>query len=448
MSKKVLILGNGVAGFTAAATVREQDAECEIVMMTVEGERFYNRMLLSKALADEKMLKDIYMEDENWYREHRIVNLLHCRVVSICPEKKYVEYEDVCETAVTASDSGAPVESRKRENYDILIYALGAHAMIPAIPGVEQRGVMALRTIADAKRAQEELVKAHRVAVIGGGILGLEAAWQCRHAGKEVVIIEAEELLMGKQLDEEGSEFLQHLLKDKGISVMTGKTVMEILTDLERAAISGVLVADSVQDTSRHDIAGVTESAATQQTISCDMVLVACGIVPNTKLAMESGLGVGSGVIVDEHMHTTSSGIYACGDCAQFKDCREIHGLWGEAKSMGETAGKNAAAALRGETENEVYEQGRTAFYFKGLDTVIFSIGQTAKRQDSLTDWSIRRGIEHEQYRDASAGKYEKYYYHNETLVGAILIGSPEKIGEVNEKIGVLRTSSKVCEKS
>lgn len=445
MSGKVLILGNGVAGFTAAVTVREQNQECEIVMMTVEGEQFYNRMLLSKALTDEKMLKDIYMKEEDWYTEHRIQNMLHCRITFICSEKKYVEYEDVCQMATKASKSGVEVAVRKRESYDVLIYALGANAFIPAIPGAGQRGVTAIRTIDDAKNAQELLKEANKIAIIGGGILGLEAAWQCYHAGKEVVIIEAANRLMEKQLDQEGSEFLLHLLMDKGIQVMAGKTVMEIVTDMEKAAISGVLVADAVKNMEEHEIAGITESQATQQTVECDMVIVACGIVPNTKVAMESGLGIGTGVIVDEHLKTTVDSIYACGDCAQMKDHKDTHGLWTEAKQMGEVAGKNAAAFLNGEPQKAVYEQGRAAFYFRGLDTVIFSIGQIGSKRDSLTDWAIRRGIEHEEYRDGSAGRYEKYYYHGEDMVGAILIGAPDKISEVNERIGIMKESYMDC---
>ena len=104
---------------------------------------------------------------------------------------------------------------------------------------------------------------------------------------------------------------------------------------------------------------------------------------------------------------------------------------------MGKTAGINAVHFLRKETIAERYLAEKAAFYYKGLDTVIFSIGQIAVEKGSLTDWAMQKGITHQEMRDVSAGIYEKYYYHKDNLVGAIVIGAPEKITEVNERIGV-----------
>ncbi len=450
MSKKVLILGNGVAGFTAAATVREEDEECEIILMSQEQERFYNRMLLSKALADEDMLSDIYMENEKWYEERRITNRLGCRIIKINPREHFVEYEDITESTSGNVNGKQRMIPRKREQYDVLIYALGANAFIPDIPGASVRGVMGIRTIADAKKAQESLKESENVVVIGGGILGLEAAWQCKRLGKKVTVIEASKRLMEKQLDEEGSEFLLNLLKDKGIEVHCNKTVMEISADSSQGRVKSVVYADNNMNTTEHEIANIMEQEAKLDTIEADMVIVACGIVPNSKLALESGLGVGTGVMINEYMETTASDIFACGDCVQFKvenenaeaEIYENHGLWGASKQMGEAAGVNAARALKNSKkrgEKAFYTPGRAAFYFKALDTVVFSIGRIAVKSENITDWAIQKGVTHKEIRDVSAGTYEKYYYHGDVMVGAILIGCPDKITSVNERIGILK---------
>lgn len=454
MGRKVLILGNGVAGFTAAATIREHDKECAIVLMTIENELFYNRMTLSKALADEKLLQDIYMEPKLWYEENHVRTMMLCRVLRIDTGEKYVEYERVDKQANETSRGGVLVKGHERESYDVLIYALGASAYLPPIAGITQRGVVTIRSIADAVNAQELLKESQRVVVIGGGIMGLEIAWQCHKAGKQACVVEGNPRLMEKQLDREGSEFLAHLLQCKGVDVRCGKRVLEVTTDMDKAAICGVMIADAEVESENLDApdAKAEYAQAKEETIPCDMVIVACGIVPNIKPAVESGLGVGGGVMVDYHMQTSVEGIFACGDCVQIhvpKNTTSLptlgahceptttHGLWGEGKEMGVIAGRNALAYLNGESERFAYETGESAFYFNGFDTVIFSIGQTEIAPDSTNDWCLKKGVTHQEYRDASAGRYEKYYYHQNELVGAILIGSPDKMKEVNERIGV-----------
>lgn len=431
MSKRVIIIGNGVAGFTAAATIREHDSETEIILMTRETERFYNRMMLSKALSSEELLDDIYMEEDSWYEEHKVTTMLACNVIRIEAKGKNIVYQDL----------SVPEEkqSNKKMKYDALIYALGAQAFCPDIPGMNQRGVGVLRSIEDAKRAQEQLKEAKHVVVIGGGILGLEMAWQCKAAGKQVSVVEAADRLMEKQLDEEGSTFLQHLLHDEGINVYCGSTVMELVMGQDTARVSGMVIADKVETTIEHEQAVLEEDRAMLQSIPCDMVLVACGITLNTKVALDSGLAVKKGVVVDEKMNTSVEGIFACGDCAESKEEGLGHGLWGEAKAMGETAGKNVVSYLKGENQAAIYHEDRVAFYFRALDTVLFSIGQIEVREESLNEWAIEKGITHQECRDASAGTYEKYYYHKDELIGAILIGVPDKIPKVNERIGVLK---------
>ena len=425
-AKQIVIIGNGVAGFSAAAQIRELDQESRIILMTMEEEYFYNRMLLSKGLGDPEMLHDIVMETPQWYEEHHIENMLLAKIVKICTESQQVQYKEVLQEEP---------EEIKKLKYDVLIYALGAKAWLPDIKGVKQTGVVTLRSLADAKKTQKMLKKVQDVVIVGGGILGLEAAWQCAKAGKKVSIIEAGKRLMEKQLDEDGSVFLNHLLEDKGIKVYCHRTVMEMVTHENR--VGGVLIATQQMQESQHLVADVVEEYAGQETIPAQLVIVACGISKNTKLAMEAGLNVDRGVLVKDTMQTNVENVFACGDCVQMENHSQTNGLWPEAAAMGKTAGINAVHFLRKETIAERYLAEKAAFYYKGLDTVIFSIGQIAVEKGSLTDWAMQKGITHQEMRDVSAGIYEKYYYHKDNLVGAIVIGAPEKITEVNERIGV-----------
>lgn len=428
--KRVVILGNGVAGFSAAAKIRELDKSCEIILMTMEKDYFYNRMMLSKALGSEQLLQDIYKaenlyKEESWYEKENIKNMLCCKGKCIDPEKRTVTF---CRL---------PKETQEEISYDALIYALGARAFIPDIDGVRQKNVFALRTIKDAEKIQEALKKADSVAIIGGGIMGLEIAWQCRKKGKAVCVVEAGKHLMEKQLDPEGSAFLMNLLKQQNIRVYCEKTVMEFPFDENRNQVAGVVLADAPVAQEEHKIAGNGEETAKQETISADMVILACGIRPNITVAKESGLDVAKGVLADEHMKTNHKGIFACGDCVELSDHKPLHGLWPEAANMGQIAGENVVSYLNGKEEKAKYESGRVAFYYRGLDTVIFSIGEIGVRSGKMKDWAVKKNTVHQEYQDASAGIYEKYFYHGKDLIGAVLIGAPEKITAVNERIGV-----------
>ena len=430
--KQIVILGNGVAGFSAAAQIRELDSDSRIVLMTMEDEYFYNRMLLSKGLGDPELLDDIVMETPNWYVERNIDNLLMVNVLKICTDSNQVIYKEMASNEQTQESS-----QEQTITYDVLIYALGAQAFVPNIRGVKQNGVTTLRTLSDAKKIQKSLDNVNDIVIVGGGILGLEAAWQCAKQGKKVSIIEAGQRLMEKQLDEEGSEFLNHLLADKGIQVYADHAVMEIITADDASHISGVLIANQQMKEEAHEVASVVKEHAMQQTIPAQLVILACGIAPNTQIATQADITTDRGVLVDDTMQTSVENVFACGDCVQMRDKSRTHGLWPEASEMGKTAGINAVHYLNGETLAEHYLSEKVAFYYKGLDTVIFSIGQIGIKQDSLTDWAIKNGITHQEMRDSSAGIYEKYYYHKDEMVGAILIGVPEKITKVNETIGV-----------
>ncbi len=233
---------------------------------------------------------DFYIKPAEWYQENNIKLTLGMTVTEIRKDSKEI---------VLANG-----ETRK---YDKLILATGAEAFIPPIKGADQEGVTAIRSLEGVKRLQETLKKISKAGVIGGGILGLEAAWELKKAGKEVTVIELSPNIMNKQLDEKGSALLQDAAEKSGIRVITGKGIEEIAGE---GKASGVKLADGT-------------------TADGELVILSTGVKPNIELAKAAGIETGRSIKVNERMETSEKDIYACGDCAEYNGVN--YAIWGQA---------------------------------------------------------------------------------------------------------------------
>lgn len=205
-------------------------------------------------------------------------------------------------------------------------------------------------------------------------------------------------MLMGRQIDLAAGEMLKKIAASEGISIYTGAQITEITG--ESGKVTGILLADG-------------------QVIGADMVIVSAGVRANTGLAKDMGLEVDRAVVVNERMETNIEGIYACGDCAQ---CNGInYAIWPEASEQGKTAGANAAGDF------VIYQAPSAGLSFHGMNTALYAIGDNGKNPDLHY-----RTVE---ICDEAKLQYEKYYYVNKQLKGAILIGDVSKMAEVTEKI-------------
>ena len=275
-----LILGNGAAGISAAKAIRERDKTGSIVMVSNEPYPAYNRPMLTKSLVADLTPEQVAIEEESWYEENKIYQILGRTVVSVDAAQKEVKLDD-----------GTVLQ------YGRLVYALGSECFIPPVTGHDKPEVIAIRRLSDTEKIASLLPDIKQVAVIGGGVLGLEAAWELKKAKCDVTVLEAAPQLMGRQLDESGSSMIKDICESHGIRVYTGVNIQEIEGGEH---VTGVRLSDGT-------------------VFPAQMVIVSAGVRANAALAADAGISVERAVIVDAQMKTNIEDIYACGDCAQYE---------------------------------------------------------------------------------------------------------------------------------
>ncbi len=270
-----LIIGNGVAGMEAANAIRKNDPDGGIRMVSASPHPHYYRPRVIEYLADEVPLEKLFIYKKDHYEKNRIESILDTEIESIDVDGR------------AAIDTGG-----KRHPYDRLLLATGAYSFIPPLKGAELQGVFTLRGISDADRIKRYCAGVSRVAVIGGGLLGLEAAHSLCKLGKKVTVIEFCRWLLPRQLDMQGGAILMKMLEEKGLSFVLDDSVLSIEGNgkVEKVALKSGME------------------------IAAGAVLVSAGIRCRLDLARKSGIAVNNGIIVDDRMATSADGIYAAGD--------------------------------------------------------------------------------------------------------------------------------------
>lgn len=379
-SEFYLILGNGAAGVSAAEAIRERNKTCSIVMVSNESVLSYNRPMLTKSMLASFTPSQLAIHDEQWYQERNIINVLDKTVQSMDTQLKEVVFAD-----------GLKLK------YDKCIYALGSECFVPPIPGHDKDQVVAIRRLSDVVKIGNMLPDIKHAVVIGGGVLGLEAAWELSKAKCQVTIVEVANQLMGRQLDAGASDMLKDIILEKKMAIRMGANVEEIEGE---GAVTGVRLAGG-------------------EVIPADLVIVSAGVRASTKVAQEAGIQTDRAIVVDEKMHTNLTDIYACGDCAQYKGIN--YAIWPQALEMGKVAGANAAG------DSLTYETVNAALTFHGMDTALFAIGDNGKNADIKY-----KTVE---FKDPMKMVYEKYYFSNNRLCGAILLGDTSKMAKVTVQV-------------
>ena len=384
-----LVLGNGAAGINAAKAIRERNKTCNIVMISNESVLSYNRPMLTKSMIAKFDANQIAIHDEAWYKENNITNILDKNVIYINTEEKVVT-----------------LEGDMKLKYDKCIYALGSESFIPPINGHEKEGVIAIRRISDTDKINKLLPQVKNAVVIGGGVLGLEAAWELCKAKCNVTVLELAPSLMSRQLDEKSGEFLGNIIKQAGIKLKLNVKIDSIEGD---ASVTGVKLGDG-------------------EVIPADLVVMSCGVRANTSVASSCGIEVNKAVVVNEKMETNKEDIYACGDCAEFENIN--YAIWPQAVEMGKVAGANAAG------DSLTYETVSAGLNFNGMNTSLFAIGDNGKNPN--------KKYKTVEFVDDQKQTYEKYYFVNNRLSGVILIGDTSKLAEMTTAVEENRLFNKV----
>jgi nitrite reductase (NADH) large subunit len=366
----LVVIGNGMAGMRTVEELLKTDAASRfrITVFGAEPHVNYNRIMLSSVLAGDKSVDDIVINSREWYDQNGITLVTGDAVTRIDRGSK----------SITAA-SGAIVA------YDKLLIATGSRPLAPPIPGLGLPGVCAFRDIADVDKMLVAAKIHKRAVVIGGGLLGLEAAWGLKQRGMSVALVHLMPTLMERQLDAAAGQLLQRDLDRRGIAFFTDGQTEEIVGS-ERA--EGVQLADG-------------------RFVPADLVVLAIGIRPNIDLAKAAQIEVNRGIVVTDDMRTSDPDIFAVGECVEHRG--QVFGLvaplWDQAKVC--------ARRLAGD-EEALFESRALATSLKITGVDVFSAGALMAADESDDEIVLR---------DDSRGLYKKIVLRDGKLVGAVLYG-------------------------
>ncbi|MFE6859269.1 FAD-dependent oxidoreductase [Nocardia sp. NPDC057668] len=328
----VVIVGNGIAGVTAADFIRRGHPDCEIHLVGRESHDFYNRMGISRLVYGRSAMQGLHLLPEQWYADHQVTAWLNTLAARLDTRAQRVHL---------GTGDVLP--------YDRLVLAMGASAAAPPIEGLHRPGSFVLREAADALRirAYAQRHGSARALVAGGGLLGLEAAYALHQLGLRVTVLERGARLLGKQLDSRCSELVLAHFTRLGIDVARGAETARLLGE---PGVRAAVLTDG-------------------RTLPCDLFLAATGIRPNIELARRAGLPVSRGILVDDRMRTAAPHVYAAGDVAEHRD--RVPGLWPIAAEQAQAAAVNALGG------NQILTAELPATLLKGVGLELFAIGRT-----------------------------------------------------------------------
>lgn len=386
----IVVVGNGMAGSRFVSEVRARDRNVPVTVFGAEPQQPYNRVLLSNVLAGVAGPDQIGLVDPAWYEANDVDARLGVEVVRIDREAKLVY----------ASDGS-------RVPYETLVIATGSNSLIPPFPGTENglpAGAIAFRTLADCHEILREADGATTAVVVGGGLLGIEAARGLAGRGIAVTVVHLAGHLMERQLDPGAGKVLARTLRRLGIDAHLDASVTALRTgdDAGTVRVSGVELADG-------------------RFLAADLVIMACGVKPEVGLAREAGLAVERGIVVDEELTSvTDPAVRAIGECSQYGDT--VYGLvapaWEQATVL--------ADLLTGADSGARFTGARQITRLKAASVELAAMGETHHGDDDP-------GVEVMQFADASRGTYKKVVIRDDRIIGAILLGETSTAGTLTQ---------------
>ncbi len=367
---KLVMVGNGMAGVrTLEELIKIAPDIYDITVFGAEPHPNYNRILLSPVLAGEQTVQDIILNDLDWYADNNITLHTGKKITQIDRAKRLV-----------IADDGTTAE------YDRLLLATGSNPFILPVPGKDLKGVIGYRDIADTNAMIEAAKTKKHAIVIGGGLLGLEAANGLKLRGMDVTVVHLPGWLMERQLDPVAGKMLQKSLEDRGLDFLLEKNTQELVSD-DNGHVKAIRFTDG------------SERPA-------DLVVMAVGILPNTALAESAGLHCNRGIVVNDTMQTYDPRIYAVGECVNHRGT--AYGLVAPLFEMAKVCANHLANFGIGRYQGSVTS---TKLKVTGID--LFSAGQFMGGE----------GTEEIVLSDPIGGVYKKLVIKDDKLVGACLYG-------------------------
>ena len=366
--EKLILVGNGMAGVRCLEEILKYRPETfEITVFGSESHVNYNRILLSSVLQGGASFDDLTINDRDWYEQHGIQLFTGETVIKIDTDKQIIQ-----------------TDKNRSHSYDRLILATGSVPFLLPIPGAEKDGVITFRTIEDCQKMIEAANHYQKAVVIGGGVLGLEAARGLVNLGMEVSVVHISSYLMERQLDETAAKMLQKELENQGMKFLLEKVTQEIIGNNR---IEGLRFKDGT-------------------VVEADLLVMAAGVRPNIQLAKESGIAVNRAILVNDYMETTIPNIYAVGECVEHREM--VYGLVKPLYEQGQVLAKRICGIDSKGYEGSVLS---TQLKISGVD--VFSVGefQEDKRSKSIKIFDDLEGV------------YKKLVFQDQKIIGAVLFG-------------------------
>jgi nitrite reductase (NADH) large subunit len=379
----LVVVGNGMAGVACLEQILKHSPKFRVTVFGEETHVNYNRILLSSVLAGERSADDITLNPLDWYQTNGISLRLGVRVSDVDAEKRIV-----------TGDDGSTA------HFDKLLLATGSRPFLPPISGLDKENVFTFRNLDDTRAILAAARPAAKAVVIGGGLLGLEAARGLQLQGCEVIIVHLLETLMNMQLDMTGGDYLKSKMEQMGVRVLTGRVTQQLLGN---GKVQGVEFANG-------------------ELLEADIVVIAAGIRPNVDLGRKAGLKINRGIVVDDFMETSNPRIFAVGECVEHNG--QVYGLVAPLLEQG----KVLAATITG-NKGPMFQGWTPAAKLKVMGVDVFSAG----------DFLEKEGSETVRYEDPSLGVYKKLIIRDNRLAGVVLVGDA---ADSNRYMEWLRTNA------
>jgi nitrite reductase (NADH) large subunit len=368
----VVIVGNGVAGVTAARTIKEQSPQTQVTILTDENSQYYPRPKLYEVLSGKANPQEVVMFSEDYYKKRDIQVQLNKKALKVDTKGKEIQLDD-----------------KTKVSYDKLLLANGAHSFMPPIKGTEKKGVFTLRTVKDAMRINEAAKKTKQAIVVGGGLLGLEFASALKKLGQTVTVVEIFERLLPRQLDNDGATTLKKRIESRDINIRLGIKTVEVIG---KDTATGILLDNG-------------------ETIPGNLVLFSAGIRSNTNLALESGIQTNRGIIVNKQLQTSADDVYAAGDVAEFEGT--VYGIIPAAMEQARIAARNMI-----KKEQQAYTGTVRSNTLNVVNVELTAMGVVNPEDPKLEE--IKE-------TDKQKGFYKKLVLDQGKIVGAILLGNTKQ---------------------
>lgn len=380
--KRVVVVGNGMAGARLVDELQRRDAAVAVTVFGAELQPAYNRILLSDVLAGRRDAADVALSSTDGPVRHLGVEV--------------TAFDRQTQTVLGADGSTTP--------YDALVLATGSTPVVPPVHGIAGHdgrlldGVFVFRTLEDCAAIARRAKRSTRAVVVGGGLLGLEAARGLLQHGLQVDVVHGMAHLMDVQLDPQGGAVLRRTVEALGVGVHLGSFASRVAGT---RTVTGVGLADG-------------------RLVDGDLVVLACGVRPQVALARAAGLEVQRGIVVDDLLLTGDPRVFAIGECAQHRG--EVYGLvapaWEQASVVADLLADRPA----------VYGGSRRVTRLKAMDLEVAALGDTAPGLDDVGD-----GLEVLVWADPARHVYKKLVVRDGVLVGALLVGDLSTVGPVTQ---------------